>query len=127
MNKIGLLVFALMLFAKSYPQALINEKKVSGAFPIVTLNSIATLYVDENDYAVLRKATELLQQDIEKVTGKKPALANAVSTVKNLIIIGTLGKSGLIDQLIKSGKLEVDPLKRKWEAYQLQVVKNLFS
>lgn len=94
MNKIGLLVFALMLFAKSYPQALINEKKVSGAFPIVTLNSIATLYVDENDYVAVRKATELLQQDIEKVTGKKPALANAASTGKNLIIIGTLGKSG---------------------------------
>lgn len=127
MNKIGLLVFALMLFAKSYPQALINEKKISGAFPIVTLNSIATLYVDENDYAVVRKATELLQQDIEKVTGKKPALANAVSTVKNLIIIGTLGKSGLIGQLIKSGKLEVDTLKGKWEAYQLQVVKNPFK
>lgn len=42
---------------------------------------------------------------------------------KNLIIVGTLGKSKLIDQLAKEGKIDVSKLKGKWEQFSIIPVK----
>ncbi|MDB5192874.1 MAG: glycosyhydrolase [Segetibacter sp.] len=108
-------------------QQLISAKKTAASFPIVSTNQPTTIYVDANDYAVVRKAAELMQHDIKKVTGKKPPLTNAMPAEKNVIIVGTIGKSKMIDELITLQKINIDTLKGKWEAYQLQVVKNPFK
>lgn len=41
-----------------------------------------------------------------------------------VIIVGTIGHSTLIDQLIKDKKIDVSKIKGKWESFVSQVVKN---
>ncbi|MBK8635712.1 MAG: hypothetical protein IPN72_19995 [Saprospiraceae bacterium] len=41
-----------------------------------------------------------------------------------VIILGTLGKSGLINQMIKSKKLKADVIQNGWERFIIETVKN---
>lgn len=41
-----------------------------------------------------------------------------------VIIVGTIGHSTLIDQLVKAKKIDVSKIKGKWESFVSQVVKN---
>jgi hypothetical protein len=43
---------------------------------------------------------------------------------QTVIIVGTVGHSTLIDQLVKSKKIDVSKIKGKWESFVSQVVKN---
>jgi hypothetical protein len=43
---------------------------------------------------------------------------------KNCIIVGTLGHNEWIDQMIAKKKLDVEPLKDRWESYLVQLVRN---
>ena len=55
--------------------------------------------------------------------GKKPTIStNAAALGKTLVIIGTIGKSALIDALIDSGKLDVSRVKAHWESCVLATV-----
>ena len=38
------------------------------------------------------------------------------------IVVGTIGKSRIIDRLIKQKKLDIKPIKGKWEAYVIDVI-----
>src|SRR5690606_26788754 len=42
----------------------------------------------------------------------------------NLIIVGTLGESSLIGQLVKDGKIKASELEGKWEKFLIVPVKN---
>ncbi len=89
-------------------------------------HSAATLFIDSNDYTVAKKAALLFQHDVEMVSGIKPGLSSNAPSAKNAIIIGSIGNSRLIDQLIKQKKLVVDSIQNKWEAYQVQIVEHPF-
>ncbi len=83
----------------------------------------AVIYVDDNDFTVVKKAAALLQQDIELVTGKKiPLVNNAVQATANTIIIGTVEKSSLIKQLAKQKQINTKAISGKWEGYIIQTV-----
>jgi Glycosyl hydrolase family 115/Gylcosyl hydrolase family 115 C-terminal domain len=82
-----------------------------------------TIYVDDNDDAVVKKAASLLQQDIEAVTGYKPAIISKIDKpYKHLVVAGTVSKSSFIKELVKKKMLKLSGLKDKWEGYQLQTV-----
>ena len=49
----------------------ISEKNASGFFPIVSVSGPTAIYVDEKDHWLMHKAAELLQQDLEMLTGQK--------------------------------------------------------
>ena len=49
-----------------------------------------------------------------------------MSYQKQVVIIGTIGKNELIDQLIRQKKLDVTAIKGKWEAHITQVVNKPF-
>ena len=55
----------------SAQEMVIREKAESGFFPIVTVSGSTTIYVDEKDHWLMHKAAELLQQDLEMLTGQK--------------------------------------------------------
>ena len=126
-KKTGLLVLTTVLaLLKVGAQDLVSEKQVPGSFPIVSAAGTTHIYVDKADYAVVQKTAALLQADIQAVTGKKPGIAHSVPKGKDIILIGSLGKSAWIDQLVRQKKLKVDSIQGKWEAYQLQVVAKPF-
>jgi hypothetical protein len=63
---------------------------------------------------------------IFNVTGidKDWSVGKSSAQGKGVIIAGTVGNSSLIDELIKSGKLDVSKIEGEWEAYVSAVVKN---
>lgn len=96
---------------------------------LVGHNTSAQLIIDSNDFpGVLRAATNL-QGDIEKVTGKKLTLNHSIANSQaaiQAVIIGTLGQSQLIDQLVAENKLDVSKIRDQWDAYQVQVLDKPF-
>jgi hypothetical protein len=119
--------FTFLFLLKSYPQNFIINKNEVGAFPIVS-NDVTALYTDDNDDWLIQKSASFFQNDIEKVSGKKPEIIHSISSkATNVIIIGTIKNSSAIQQLIQSKKINVDAIKNKWEAYQIKIVDKPFK
>lgn len=104
-------------------QSLISAQPIAGSFSIADKNGATAIFVDPADHAVVQKAAVLLQEDIERVTGKKPALLTALpASASQLIIVGSLDQSGVIGRLTTAKKLNAASLKHKWEAFQWQTI-----
>ncbi len=87
----------------------------------------ARLLLDPDEFAGVRRAAADLQADIARVGGTRPALLQAASARKDsgdLVIVGTLGKSALVDRLAREGRLDTKSLRGKWEGYLIQTVRN---
>jgi Glycosyl hydrolase family 115/Gylcosyl hydrolase family 115 C-terminal domain len=127
----SLLLFSLyvtLAASSARAQQIISEKNTPGSVGLVLGNAVASIYADDADFETVNKTASLFQQDIEMVTGKKPAIINKLSgQEKNIIIIGTIGKSALIGQLVKEKKLDVSGITGKWEAYQIQTIAHPFK
>jgi len=95
----------------------------SGDFPIVQNKIAATMFVDTNDYPGVIRASGDLRLDVERVTGVAP---NIVPQRKglgpNTIVIGTIGRSAIIDRLVREKKIDVSSIAGKWESFVIQVV-----
>lgn len=84
----------------------------------------AILVESHSDAAVLRAANDLAD-DFARVTDVKPELENQISPDKRIhVIIGTLGKGKIVDDLASQGKLDVNGVSGQWESYVLQVIKD---
>ncbi len=95
----------------------------SGSFSLVHNVAAATLYVDSSDYAGVVRATRDLKADIFRVTGCNATLSNdAKSLSGDVVLIGTIGKSRIIDRLIRERKIDVSQIAGKWESTLIQVV-----
>src|SRR5271169_210586 len=69
-----------------------------GSVAIARGGRASALYVDASDYAGVVRATSDLQSDIELVTGVTPAITQSEASLRSqAIIIGTIGKSPVID------------------------------
>jgi len=102
-------------------------KSASNNMVLADKKNATELIIDTNEFPGVIRAAKNLQSDIEKVTDKKPALNNRIGeTSKELVVIGTLGKSKLIDQLVAEHKLDVSKIQNQWDAYQVQVIEQPF-
>jgi hypothetical protein len=87
----------------------------------------SSIYVDSSDHAGVIRAAKALQGDITLVTGSTPTMAHSKAILgARAIIIGTVGKSPLIDRLIRNGKISVTSIAGKWESFLIQVVPKPF-
>ena len=95
----------------------------SGDFVLARAGGAAGVYVDASDYAGVTRAAKDLSQDIQRVTGAAPAVVHEEGALGGTaLIIGTLGKSALIDRLIHEHKIDAAGLQGKWESYLIQTV-----
>ena len=79
---------------------------------------------DANEAEVVSTVVTCLKSDLKAVTRKTFYSYNTVQEGKNMILVGTIGQSTYIDQLIADGKIDVSDVRGKWEAFGLQVVDN---
>ena len=94
-----------------------------GDFILSEKDQTATICVDSNDWPGVIRAANDLQADVNRVTGRVPEIKNEISgTGKNVVLIGTIGKSRIIDKLIADGKIDAKQLTGKWESFLIQVV-----
>lgn len=101
----------------------ISKKYIPGSFCIAGNQKKATILVSSNDWKGVIRAAGDLQDDIGKVTGTTPALLTD-QTAPMAIIVGTIGNSKIIDQLISTHKINVAGISGSWESTLIQVVKN---
>lgn len=79
-----------------------------------------TICVDANDDPAVITAANLLQQDIERVTGHKLPLENEISIHKRQIIIGSLTKSTILNTLLsRHSQLKIKTVPGSWEAGEI--------
>jgi hypothetical protein len=104
-------------------RAYVEYRPNPGWFPLVQAERAATIVVDAQEWPGVTRAARNLQRDILNVTGSQPSFATtATEGSDKLVIIGTAGRSPLLDGLARSGKLDLKPLSGKWESCFLQVV-----
>jgi hypothetical protein len=120
----GLCLFATVRTGQAIGQTkYVEEARTAGAFPIVAAKTAANIYVDSQDWIGVVRAAGDLQSDINKVTGVSASMVHDDKSLgANAIIIGTIGKSPLIDQLIRDKRIDVTGVTGKWEAFDIQVV-----
>ena len=128
MGKVLPLLLVSVLAAPRDSPALGQERYVEdvpsrGSFPIVQGNAAATIYVDSSDLAGVVRAANDLKADVARVTSHSPAISHVGNiSGENVIIVGTLGKSQIIDQLIREKKIDVSEIAGQWESFFIQVV-----
>jgi hypothetical protein len=96
-----------------------------GSFPLVQDGRAASIYLDASDWPGVIRAARDLQSDIERASGCAPALhSNPDAVSENSIIVGTIGKSRILRELVQTGRIDMRPIAGKWESFFLQVVEN---
>ena len=106
----------------------VTETYNTDYFTIADKDAVSPIYVDKSDFAGVLRAANDLQTDIQRVTGKKPQISNSIQLdSEQVIVVGTLGKSRLIDSLLSSNKIDHADLKGKLESYVIQTVDNPFN
>ncbi|RZL50758.1 MAG: glycosyl hydrolase [Pedobacter sp.] len=94
-----------------------------GSFTLAKKGEVSSIFVSDNEMLGVVKAARNLQSDLQKVTGINPIFGNdKVSRMS--IIIGTIGTSKIIDQLVENNKINVAGIAGKWESTLIEVVKN---
>ena len=118
-----LALMPLVAFGIGQP-GLIESVPRDESFALVSDGTAAALRVDERDWPGVLRAANDLRTDISRVSDITPALGDAEPAPgSRLIIIGTIGKSRLIDQLIREKRLDVAAISGKWEAAVTEVLK----
>ena len=88
---------------------------------LINGNDKVEIYMDANDCRGVSYAANALVKDISKVSGSQ---ATITSNRKATILVGTIGHSAAIDQLIKQKRINGNLLKGKREKFIITVVDN---
>lgn len=103
----------------------LSSIETKGSFKLAAVGKSATLFISSNDFVGVQRAVKDLQADIGKVTGAQPEIiSDKLSDTKEVVLIGTLGKNTVIDQLVSDQKIDVSAIEGKWEAFIIKVVKS---
>jgi len=123
--------FIIVCLAIAFPQfapalttnAFVTEKRDPDSFPLFAEDAAADILVDANDWPGVGRVAKDLQSDIHRVSGAAATLIHIPAKPgKATIIIGTIGRSSVIDQLIRERKIDVSGVTGQWEAALVQVV-----
>lgn len=97
---------------------LLADHPAAGDFPLVHQGNAAGILLDAGDHPGVLRAAGDLQTDIGRVTGIRPELLTEKRQHGNPVVIaGTLGQSTLVDELVKTGKIDTKDIAGKWESF----------
>ena len=106
----------------------VEFKSAPSTFPIVSGGHATPVFLSEDEWPGVQRAAIDFADDIQRVTGVKPSMANITATSKtkasSAIIIGTLGRSSLIDAVVNNTKLDVSSVDGQGESFMAKEVKN---
>jgi hypothetical protein len=124
MQRLFLSLLIIVHTINALSQDMISDRFEAGDFPIVSESSgVVPVYIDPKDHWLIGAAARSLQADIQRVTGFTPVLITDLSNaprIPNLIIIGSLDQSALIQRLARQNM--IPDLSGKWESYVLKTV-----
>ena len=125
----GLLVgfaSALPVGAALGERSIISFEPIPGGFPLADGGRAAPLLVDAGDWPGVVRVVGDLQADFERVSGSRPPLLREPAGAPAVVIVGTIGRSSFVDQLVREGRIDVSRIRGKWESWLTQVVEHPF-
>lgn len=104
----------------------VGERPAKGrnSFPLSTPRVTATILHDPAEPEVVKRCAELFAADVEAVTGRRPQIVTSLPESGQLVIVGTVEKSALIQRIARAGKIDIRALDGAWERYLIQRVDN---
>jgi hypothetical protein len=118
----ALLILGTTTYAQRSSQ-FISTDNAPNTICLAGTNHVADIVVDPQDHTGVLLAVKALQTDMELVTGKRPNTTNQQGESENtVIVIGTLGHSKHIDDLIAKGIIDKNQLQGKHEKYIIQTI-----
>ena len=108
-------------FLSTLPQYVQYEGSPS-AFRISAGGVAADILVSPSDWQGVVRAARDLGADVGRVAGTAARVVTTDAPAKSSVIVGTIGRSPLIDGLVKAGKLNVDGIKGQWESFVIETV-----
>ncbi|ESK93287.1 glycoside hydrolase family 115 protein [Moniliophthora roreri MCA 2997] len=122
-------VALLPIYAHAIGQAgCVTFESSNSSFPIISNGQAAPILLSADDWPGVHRTALDFAADIERVSGVKPQLLNATSSdVTNStrpIIVGTLGRSSLIDAVVNATNLDVSSVAGSWETFLTREVTN---
>jgi len=124
--------YSLVLFLSATVYAIGESDYISTSggkdfFTLSESGKSTTLFISSTDYPGVIRALKDLKTDIGRVTDTEPDITfDKLPLQKELVIVGTLNKCPVIDQLVKNKKLDVKDITGKWETFIIQTVENPF-
>jgi Glycosyl hydrolase family 115/Gylcosyl hydrolase family 115 C-terminal domain len=129
-KRVGFLlaIFILALPAPAFPVGGKPCVRFRGeGFPLSSNGRSTTLCASSRDYPGVLRVLKLFRTDIAAVTGAAPEISlDGLPSSKEIVIVGTLGKSPLIDTLVQARKINVQGVAGEWEAFLVQTVTQPF-
>lgn len=117
------LMAALLASHAVWAQAWVQSTGAAADFALAGPKGAATIVYATADAKVVGHAVLDLAADIERVSGRMPALGTAVDAGgAPLVLVGTLGKSPIADALAAGGKLDLSAVRGKWESFVIATV-----
>ena len=105
------------------PGSYVSTASCPGCFQLVARGKATPIVVSDVDYPGVKRAAGDLRDDIGRVTKALPKMIRSPAPeVKKIVLVGTLGKSPIIDQLFRANKLNVKEIAGKWETFVTQMV-----
>ena len=120
--RIAVLVSAALITQVTATELHVAENFQPGDFQLVLEKHAAAVCVDENDFTVAKIAATNFIADVERVTGQKLELISASALADNVVFIGTLGHSRVIDQLVADKKINAESIRGQWESFLIATV-----
>lgn len=116
-------IFCLSNYVLAFGDAsYIVDHKIQGAMPLFSNDQSATLYVDANDFPLTLRTVKAFSEDVKRVGGPILPVVNDALELKNYaVIVGTLGHSHLVDDLVNRKIVDVKDLV-EWDGYLIQLV-----
>lgn len=106
----------------------ISFTKTDDALTLSENGKILPFVLSSNDWAGVKRVLSNVQNDLKNVTGTEPKIiTDKIPENREVVIVGTIGKSEIIDKIVESGKLDVSEVKGKWEVSIIQVIDNPFD
>lgn len=121
------ILFSLFFLTTACSVSALNNKNIDGDFVISAAGKSVPLYASSKDYPGVLRVLKLFQGDIKNVSGVEPVISlDETPNADEIIVVGTIGNSLVIDKLIKENKINVSDVTGKWDSYCRQVVENPF-
>ncbi len=131
LRRILILVCALMIPGISNAcetPASVCIRNEPGSFALVKAGHPASIFVDASADSAVQRVAINFAADLERVGGKATHRITNIDDAKGeLVIIGVLGQSPVIDALIQNGKLDVRDITGQWEAFRRVVIERPFQ
>lgn len=107
---------------------LVSGPPGSGDFVLAANGATTPFQIETTTPKQVVRAVDDLRTDIERVCGNKPAMQiKAVLPLpRTLVMVGVVGQSPLIDELIAKGKFDAHGLTGAWESFAIAVVPDPF-